>query len=273
MKKGFIAICAFLALIQMGCHEADYMLFDDIARVQMDGDKEVRYDFFYKDRSTVTRDTVFLTVNTIGDPGKHARRIAFEQIPEYDVEYKYDNKGNLVDSVVTEKPNKAVPGVHYVPMNSDEMKPLLFVPSGAVSIEVPVILLRDASLQTEEMRLCLKLVVTEDFRLGETSQLSRTIVFADKLSKPAKWTTSVDKYYFGQYSIRKHEFMYDIAGEKIDDEWFTRVNADYAEMTYFKNKFKNALVEYNENPENIAKGLAPMREDQNDPKSALVVFP
>ncbi|MDE5610974.1 MAG: DUF4843 domain-containing protein [Odoribacter sp.] len=273
MKKIFIVLYVFLVLVETGCHEADYVLFNDIARVQMSGDEEVLYDFFYKDRNTVMRDTVYLTVHTIGDPEGRARRIVLEQIPEYDVDYQYDNKGNLIDSVVTEKPNKAVAGVHYVAMNSEEMQPLLFVAPGAVSVQVPVILLRDASLRTEEVRLCLKLVATEDFQLGEASQLSRTIIFADKLSKPSKWNASIDRYYFGTYSARKHEFMYSVAGEKIDDEWFTWVMMDFAELTYFKNKFKNALEKYNADPENIAQGLAPMREVQDDPKSALVVFP
>lgn len=94
--------------------------------------------FYYTDAS-INRDTVYLTVNTIGDPEDRVRHIAMEQISEYDVEYKYDEKGNLIDSVLTEKPNKAVPGVHYVPMDDPEMLPLLVIQPNAVTAEIPVI--------------------------------------------------------------------------------------------------------------------------------------
>ena len=125
-----------------GCQEAEYLLFNDIARVQMDEEDEIRTSFYYTDAS-INRDTVYLTVNTIGDPEDRVRHIAMEQISEYDVEYKYDEKGNLIDSVLTEKPNKAVPGVHYVPMDDPEMLPLLVIQPNAVTAEIPVILLRD----------------------------------------------------------------------------------------------------------------------------------
>ena len=254
------------------CQEAEYMLFNEAARVQMDESEEIKADFYYMDES-IQRDTVYLSIHTIGDPEKRPRRVMLQQITEYDIEYQYDNKGNLVDSVVTEKPNKAVPGVHYVPMDDPEMENLLYVQLDSVTLEVPVILLRDASLQEEEYRLCLELVATEDFLLGEHEHLSGTITMADKLSKPSFWTSRVERYYFGAYSERKHEFMYEVAGEPINDEWYDRLSQDYAEQTYFINKFKNALDEYNNDPDNIAQGLAPMREDPNDPNSALIVFP
>ena len=89
-----------------GCQEAEYLLFNDIARVQMDEEDEIRTSFYYTDAS-INRDTVYLTVNTIGDPEDRVRHIAMEQISEYDVEYKYDEKGNLIDSVLTEKQCRA----------------------------------------------------------------------------------------------------------------------------------------------------------------------
>lgn len=270
--KGIIYAIVFLAIVMVGCQEAEYMLFNDIARVQMDEKEEMRTSFFYTDAS-ITRDTVYLTVNTIGDPVDRLRYIALEQISEYDVEYKYDAKGNLIDSIVTEKPNKAVAGVHYVAMDDPEMQPLLVVQPNAVTAEIPVILLRDESLTEDEFRLCLKLVATSDFQLGETNKLSVTIIFSDKLSRPDFWDTRVEKYYFGTYSTRKHEFMYEVMQTEINDAWWTKLSADYAELTYSKNKLKAALTAYNEDPDNIAQGLAPMREDQDDPKSPLVVFP
>lgn len=263
MKNNVLILCILVVLTQMGCQKEKYQYFNDIARVQMESTEEIRYSFFYEDRETVTRDTVYVTVNTIGYPDDRSRVIALEQVPEYDITYKYDNKGNLIDSVITEKPNRAVPDVHYVSLTSDVMQSGLVVGPGQVSVNVPIVLLRDPSLRTEEFRLCLKIVATDDFKLGESDMLTRTIVFTDMLSQPNKW----DRRYWGKYSVRKHEFMYEIAKQKIDDEWCERVALDYSEQMYFVNKFKNALEEWkNEHGE-------PMREDQDDPTSDLVTFP
>ncbi len=272
MKNKYLYLIFLPTLILGGCEKSKYMFFNDIARIQMDEEKEIRTDFLYKDKS-ITRDTVFLTVNTSGYPSDRPRRIALEQISEYDVKYLYDNKGNLTDSIVTEKPHKAAPGIHYVAMDDAEMEPLLVIPPHAVTLEVPVILLRDTSLTTEEYRLCLKLKATEDFTLGEKAHLSGTIIFSDKLSQPAFWTTHVETYYFGKYSTRKHEFMFEVIQEKLTDQWYKRIITDYAELLYIQDKLKKALDAYNSDPANLATGKAPMRENQDDPNSELITFP
>lgn len=265
---GMVLLAAFLN----GCQEAEHLLFDDVARVQMNEDKEILASFYYDDASVV-RDTVYLTVNTIGEPENRERRIELEQIPEYDVKYVYDEKGNLADSVVTEKPNKAVPDVHYVAMDAEEMRPFLVIPANAVTAEIPVILLRDASLKHAEYRLCLRLKETSDFLLGERNKLSGTVVFSDKLSIPNFWNPTVERYYFGKYSERKHAFMNEVLQIHVTDDWYKTLSMDYAELKYVRNKLKAALTEYNENPDNLANGLAPMREKQDDPTSGLITFP
>ena len=119
MKQIIYTVLFLVAIGLTGCQKAEYLLFNDIARVQMDEANEILTSFYYMD-AAIGRDTVYLTVNTIGDPENRVRQIALEQISEYDVEYKYDEKGNLIDSILTEKPNKAVAGVHYVPMDDPE---------------------------------------------------------------------------------------------------------------------------------------------------------
>ncbi|MEQ2978620.1 DUF4843 domain-containing protein [Butyricimonas faecihominis] len=270
-KKIYYAAAFLLATGWIGCQKAEYELFNDVARVQMGGNDEISVDFFYIDKS-IKRDTAYLTVNTIGDPENKFRKIAFKQISEYDIEYTYDNKGNLIDSVVTEKPNKAIPGIHYIPMDDPEMESLLVIAPNMVTAQIPIILLRDTSLEREEFRLCLQLEETSDFLLGESKQLSRTILFADKLIKPNKWDQYED-IFWGTYSTRKHAFMTEVIGQKINDEWFLNIRKDYAEKNFWKGKCKEALQEYNSDPENIASGLAPMREDPKNPSSKLVTFP
>ena len=272
MKQIIYTVLFLVAIGLTGCQKAEYLLFNDIARVQMDEANEILTSFYYMD-AAIGRDTVYLTVNTIGDPENRVRQIALEQISEYDVEYKYDEKGNLIDSILTEKPNKAVAGVHYVPMDDPEMLPLLVIQPNAVTAEIPVILLRDASLKEDDYRLCLRLKATDDFRLGETGKLSGTIVLSDKLSKPNFWNSSVDRYYFGVYSTRKHEFMIEVMQTEISDAWWNKLSADYAEINYTKDKLRDALQAYNDDPDNKVQGLAPMRENQNDPNSALITVP
>ena len=109
MKQIIYTVLFLVAIGLTGCQKAEYLLFNDIARVQMDEANEILTSFYYMD-AAIGRDTVYLTVNTIGDPENRVRQIALEQISEYDVEYKYDEKGNLIDSILTEKPNKAVAG-------------------------------------------------------------------------------------------------------------------------------------------------------------------
>ncbi|MFR7812500.1 MAG: hypothetical protein ACLU4N_26510, partial [Butyricimonas faecihominis] len=70
-----------------------------------------------------------------------------------------------------------------------------------------------------------------------------------------------------------HAFMTEVIGQKINDEWFLNRRKDYAEKNFWKGKCKEALQEYNSDPENIASGLAPMREDPKNPSSKLVTFP
>ena len=118
------------------------------------------------------------------------------------------------------------------------------------------------------------MVATSDFLLGESEHLTSTIVFSDKLSRPSKWDNWLSTYYFGEYSTRKHEFMVEVAGGvKIDDDWIKSLMSDMQELSFWRDKFKESLLEYNSDSDNIAQGLAPMRENQEDSNSPLIQFP
>ena len=99
MKQIIYTVLFLVAIGLTGCQKAEYLLFNDIARVQMDEANEILTSFYYMD-AAIGRDTVYLTVNTIGDPENRVRQIALEQISEYDVEYKYDEKGNLIEYIM-----------------------------------------------------------------------------------------------------------------------------------------------------------------------------
>lgn len=60
---------------------------------------------------------------------------------------------------------------------------------------------------------------------------------------------------------------------RVDDEWIAKGNADPTIFVYWRSKFVEELNAFNNDPENIESGIAPMREDPNNPSSALVTFP
>ena len=75
------------------------------------------------------------------------------------------------------------------------------------------------------------------------------------------------------YSTRKHEFMIEVSGERIDDEWYnTKVNGVSGASNYYQAKFKTALDKFNNDPVNVESGVAPMREIEGDLTSKLVTF-
>lgn len=143
-----------------------------------------------------------------------------------------------------------------------------------------IILKRDASLTTEKVRLRLRLEASDDLELGESKYLERTIVFSDMLELPSEWYRYSNAYYYlGNYSVPKHELMIRVlkklqsSDSRVDDEWLRKGNADPTIFVYWRSKFVEELNAFNNNPENIESGIAPLRENPNDLGSALVTFP
>lgn len=63
MKQIIYTVLFLVAIGLTGCQKAEYLLFNDIARVQMDEANEILTSFYYMD-AAIGRDTVYLTVNT-----------------------------------------------------------------------------------------------------------------------------------------------------------------------------------------------------------------
>lgn len=271
-----IYILAMLLLSVISCSEADLMLYSDEPRVYLGGYTRTQSTTFYYDTDDVTRDTLYVYVETMGGPRDYDRAVTFKQVTVYDKEYTVEN-GVKVDSVVTENPYNAVPGKHFVAFDSEEAKKLMVIPANEVSVHIPVILLRDASLKEDVYYLTLQLSENDEFKIGGvTKDVEYAITFADKLIKPSFWDLPYQgAYYFGDYSIRKHEFMIKVSGERIDNEWWGTLYGTSAVaglLKYYQNKFKVELNKYNNDPANIASGAAPMREIEGDPTSKLITF-
>lgn len=285
MKKIFCALTVSACLGMMGCQEDDALLFQDVARVQFtSGVEDYPYSFVWLDKSQ-EYSVVKLPILVTGGPSDVERTLKVTQVEEFDVTYEYDNKGYVIDSVVTPKPNPAISGVHYVPFDDSEARALLKFEANVVKDSLAIILKRDASLKTEKVRLRLRLEPSDDLQVGESKYLERTIVFSDMLEQPSGWyyknsyTYSTAYSYLGNYSVPKHELMIRVlqrlqsSDSRVDDEWIAKGNSDPTIFVYWRSKFVEELNAFNNNPDNIASGVAPLHEDPNDPSSALVTFP
>lgn len=246
------------AILLGSCSEDNGLVYTDWARLQFyaDGDiTDLSYSFVWGS-ATRQRDTVYLPVRVLGGPADYDRTADLEQV---------------FDSAATEDV-QAKPSVHYVPFNDEGARKLLTVRAGRVIDSIGVIVLRDASLAKAAVRLRLRIKENNEFGVGETKKLERSIVISDLLEKPSTWDRTTD-YYLGTYSTAKHQLMLKVVGGKVDDEWITKVNASTSLMVYWRGKFEEALENFNNDPANIASGLAPLREDASNPNSKLVTFP
>lgn len=246
MKKLNKALYLFIGFIFFACEDAMnvYNTQDDRLNFTFQGvhyDSVSRMTFVYEPEE-VTSDTVFLKLRTMGFIRDYDRRIKLEQIPSAGMQ--------------------AVSGVHFISIDDPSFADDYVVKAGRDTVIVPIVLLRDKSLKKQEYTLTLKIVENEYFKIGQLRDAEKTIVMADVLSKPSKWTTSIDRYYFGPWGKVKHQFMIDVSGEKIDDDYFTLFNADYGYMISTVAFFKEELIRVNE--ELAANGKGPLREEPKE---------
>ena len=279
MKKLLYILIAVIGAGATSCQVEDAMLFNDCARVQFTTADDYPFSFVWLDES-ITTAVVKLPIKVIGGPQDVERALDAVQIEEFDVTYTYDSKGYVVDSTVTAKPNPAQSGTHYVPFNDSQAKELMKVKANLVTDSLQVIVKRDASLATAKYRLRVKLQATADFEVGESKYIERTIVVSDMLEQPANWKSGYSAYtYLGPYSVPKHELMIRVlqsvqgSNARLDNDWIIKGNSDPTIFVYWRGKFKEELERFNSDPENIASGAAPLREDPSNPNSALISFP
>ncbi|MBV4355882.1 DUF4843 domain-containing protein [Pinibacter aurantiacus] len=128
--------------------------------------------------SLTESDTVFLTINLLGD------KLAEDK-----------------EFTLTVNPSKtdAVEGVHF-----EKLKEKYVFPKGAYSVQVPVILYKkDAALDSKYFSLGLTIKATGDLDAGYPFKLNARILFTNQLVKPSYWDSWLSLYY-GAYSRVKH---------------------------------------------------------------------
>ncbi|WP_293306795.1 DUF4843 domain-containing protein [Pedobacter sp. UBA5917] len=257
MKRLTYSLAAILiSVTAISCSKTQGLLYSDVARVQLNDTATVSSTFVY-DAPTITRDTIYIQVNTIGEMANVDRAVKFVQV---------NNKTDLFP---------AVSGQHFVPFDDPSIKNLMVIKANTVKAKIPVILLRDASLKTNTYRLRLQLAANDQFALGEVQSRSTSILFSDRLERFYSWRVDNGAapafYTLGKYSTRKHQFMIDVLHEQIDEAWYqTMVNL--GAQQHYGNTLKTALAKFNNDPVNIASGKAPLRET-DEVGSLPITFP
>jgi hypothetical protein len=249
-------ILKYITLVVMlgvfaSCKQEKLMIFNSVDRMQFTGDTLIFQTFVYDDAS-VTRDTVFLTLNTIGNTSEIDRTINIEQVLEN------------VD-------NRAEAGTHFISFDNSEIFQHLVIKANTVKTKVPIILLRDASLKDASFRLRVRVVANKFFKTGESNALERLIIFSDNLERPKGWNSWFAKYIFGAYGKVKHQFMMDVSGRNIDEGFFKSMWSpfDYSMIQFYQNMFKKALKDHN-----VAHLNNPLREEPKEGQTEgdLVMF-
>jgi len=273
--KRLIYIITILMATASGCTKSEFLLFSDVARVQLSDTTSLSSTFIY-DPATVVKDTVYVEVSTIGGITHYDRPVKLVQVPEFDYTYVRDPITNqITDTIATERPFKAVAGTHYIDLADKSLESMMVVKADSVRAMIPVVLLRDASLKANSYRLRLQLVANKEFSLGEKNARAKTIVFSDRLERFYSWridgTAAGAFNNFGKYSTGKHQFMIDVLKVNIDEIWYQAALSAQA-LTNYANLLKRALTTFNNDPANIASGKAPLRETDS-PTSAVITFP
>jgi hypothetical protein len=241
MKKLTVYILSILGIVvsATGCKENQMDDYTNEPAVYFDHSKNqsdsINYSFFIFAKSVI-RDTVYVKIRTMGIPADYDRPVKVIQT----------NSG---------KSDAAVAGVHFVAFDNAEVRDSFRIPAKAVDVDIPVIVLRDPSLLTEEKRLELSVAENDYFREGIDKWRTFVVKISDLATKPLLWDTYW-KYYLGEsWGVVKMQFAIQATGYIA---WESQVS-DFGYVTWLSATAKQALLEYN-----LAHPDDPLREVNGD---------
>ncbi|MGB3103452.1 MULTISPECIES: DUF4843 domain-containing protein [Sphingobacterium] len=235
------------------CKKDQYYIFNDISRLQFgppvsalklnEYTDSLKSETFYYSSQNVKQDTIYFDIYTIGETSKKDRSFKIQQ--------------DLLPGV-----ENAIPGKHFVAFDDPAIVNLYVIRSDSVHARVPIVVLRDAELKNKTVNLGIAITPNENFAIGEPTKSWRKLQFTDRLSQPNAWTASFSTYYLGAYSVRKHQFMIEVTGQKWDQDFIANLPLD--QISYYKSVLGMALIDYNKEHPN-----APLRAENGD----LITFP
>jgi hypothetical protein len=227
----------------MSCKTDDYLTYGDDARIQFGPAPKYIYNSSYQLRDTlksytfvyenasVLEDTVFFDIYTMGRVSNVDRPFQIKQIQ-------------------IEGADNCVAGIHYKSFDDPSVSKYYVIKADSTHQSVRVILLRDPSLKEKAYSLRIEIEANDNFSPGEMDKLWRRVDVADRLIRPNSWNTTIENSYLGKYSYVKHSWMVAQTGLKWDEEFIAALSGTYAELAYWKAKFKELLTKYNSNPAN-----------------------
>ncbi|MFV0378948.1 MAG: DUF4843 domain-containing protein [Mangrovibacterium sp.] len=266
----------FLVLLLAGflssCKEQTIEPWNSESYIHFDGNFDSFYSFVYAG-SKVVRDTINLRLNIAGNIESRDRYFEVKQVKTYGFVYEQDEYGNYIDSAFVELPNQAVPGVHYVDLNSYDVQQFV-VPADSLYGTFNLVVLRDPSLKLADYSLTLEVQETSDFLQGYAARQKITLTLSDQVIQPKNWTafmignTTVYSV-MGYYGKVKHQLLIDVTGKKWNDDFITNeLTEEY--LVFYKNM---AVMELERiNAERALQGLHKLREDDSNPNSEIYFF-
>lgn len=255
----YMGLAAMLLPALSSCEKDLPTWSDDTCRLNFYYDIDSRSDFkesmskssysFVYGSDTITKDTVWFTIETMGKVASYDRAVTLTQIAS-----------DTID---------AVAGKHYVAFSDPSLANYYVIKAGTAQAKLPVVMLRDESLKTNEVTLKFQITPNDNFANGYPEYQTRTLTFSDYMTKPTNWdkeypTAYTGWYatmneYFGEYGQVKHQFMIEKTGKKWDNDYIDEImTGDSNYLIYMYYKLANDLAE--ENAERAAQGLDPLAE-------------
>lgn len=231
MEKNIpIAIICLFTLLFISCKENETLEYENDPALYFVNERYVQGDSIDHSFFTIPGngpDTVYILMQTMG--------------------YVYDfDRPFLLEQTNTGDADAAVAGVHYVPFNDAQVSKYFVIPANQVRIKLPIILLRDKSLESQQVRLELGVTKNEYFRPGIEQWSKFLVKTTSKANKPSTWD-SYWKYQFGaSWGPVKMRFIIDVTGYT---DWEVRP-ADMAFAGFLGSKVLSYFLEYNKaNPD------------------------
>lgn len=197
MKKIIMAVAVVMSAGLAGCEQNVMMEYENSPAIyftyndrEIGGQRRSKVYSFFLEPYSVVRDTVWVEVSTMGLTSTTDRRVSVVQT----------NIG---------KEGAAEAGVHYVGFDNADIAAKMVVPAGAVHGRIPVVVLRDASLETKEVTLEMAVTDNENFRPGIDMWRNFTITITALTSKPNSWD-EVWAGWFGTWGPRKFHFIMEV---------------------------------------------------------------
>lgn len=212
------------------CQEQDMMHYDETSAIYFANEalsvstsqKDSINHSFFVCKADVTRDTVRVLIRAMGMP------------------VDYDRPVKLVQTNAGE-PDAAIAGTHYVAFDDPAIRDSFYIPADEVSKFIPIVLLRDQSLASSEVRLSMELEANEHFRQGIDDWRTFLVTTTDEATKPNNW----DKFwfiYFGpSWGTEKMRLIIQSTG--LTD--FVNTPDDTGYLYWLRNTASQALEEYN----------------------------